>query len=329
MVTPTWYSRGIEVVEEGEEEREHVREEISPLITLNTSLSFLPYSKEFSQPTTRLFSLMSLSNSDFVPNHIAMFNLFKQLLMFSEESTLSRSSIPTRSDDLRHCHTFLHFLVYSLASLSSREMTKCDLQLFGDSISTQLETVYTLVCQLSESSKSSNAVISLTPTDMHPYTHLLIDTKIHLLLSHHYIARLIPEFEMRIYELIKSIWTDLLERAFAIFSIHSDLLRLNFSPFNSYSFIELWCLSAHLSGRKTSDSNQCGFWDSFIPFLLSFSDSNSCFANLKTDNDSTSLLLKKTSYSGGYYSTFLECYLVQCINEKSAAGRSVEKELLL
>ena len=293
MVTPTWYSRGIEVVEEGEEEREHVREEISPLITLNTSLSFLPYSKEFSQPTTRLFSLMSLSNSDFVPNHIAMFNLFKQLLMFSEESTLSRSSIPTRSDDLRHCHTFLHFLVYSLASLSSREMTKCDLQLFGDSISTQLETVYTLVCQLSESSKSSNAVISLTPTDMHPYTHLLIDTKMHLLLSHHYIARLIPEFEMRIYELIKSIWTDLLERAFAIFSIHSDLLRLNFSPFNSYSFIELWCLSAHLSGRKTSDSNQCGFWDSFIPFLLSFSDSNSCFANLKTDNDSTSLLLKK------------------------------------
>ena len=287
MVAPTWYSRGIEAGEGEEEEREHVREEFSLLITHNTSVSFIPYSKEFSQVTTSLFSLMSVSNSEFVPNHIAMFNLFKQLLMFSADSTQSHS-IPTRSDNLHHCHTFLHFLVYSLASLSSREMTKCDLQLFGDSISTQLESVYTLVCQLSESNKSSNLMNSLTPTDMHPYTHLLIDTKTHLLLSRHYIARLIPEFETRVDELIKSIWTGLIERALSIFSIHSDLLRLNFSPFNSYSLIELWCLSAHLSDRETSGSNQCGFWNSFIPFLLSFSDSN-----FKTDNDSTSLLSKK------------------------------------
>ncbi|KAI6655266.1 Protein MMS22-like [Oopsacas minuta] len=271
MISQKWYSNGLELNED--DERSYTREEFS-LFSFDYSNSFIPYSAEFYKDTVNLFSIIFLSFSDFVTNHKAMFNLFKQHLMLSEESALTHVSVPNLSH-LQHCHVFLHFLVYSLASASPREWNKCDLQLFGDTVSSQLETVCLLVIQLSEANRSSNMMIPSphAPQEVHPYTQLLIDIKTHLLLSHHYITRLVPEYKSHTFEFIKYIWTDLLEQSLVIFSTHSDLLRLNFSPFNCYSHIEIWCLSAQLSDILTADGQVSGFWNLFIPTLLSFSDS--------------------------------------------------------
>ena len=267
MLAQKWYNTGLEV----SQLCSHMRETFSCILFQEPS-HFIPYSLQFSQHTTTLFSFEFLTNPEyFFSNHSALFNLFKQCLMSTPDPALSQPDL------LARCQEFLHYLLHSLATLASLRKKRHELQAFGESLSEQLLAVSALAVSLSEvcSTSKLNTVPDtfLAPIDMQPLSKLIIETKSHFMLSYYLIARLLPEFKVQAMNCILSIWTDLLERAAVIFSSHSDLLRLNFSPFHCSEEIELWCLSALLSDGLTSGDSSSAFWDSFIPTLLSFPDS--------------------------------------------------------
>ena len=269
MLSQKWYKAGLEVSQLSS----HVRETFSGNLS-QASPRFIPYSLQFSQRTTNLFSLNFPTDSEyFFSNHTHLFNLLKQFLMSTQDPDLSQP------DHLAHCQVFLQYLLYSLASIDSLSKQRHDLQVFGESISAQLLAVTLLVGSLSDVSNTSKLeTVSerepfLASLDMEPFTYLLIEIKSHFLLSHYLIARLLPEFNVQVMDCIHSTWAHLLEKAAVIFSAHSDLLRLSFSPFHCSDVSELWCLTALLSdGLSRGNSGGSAFWDLFIPILLAFPD---------------------------------------------------------
>ena len=285
MPAQKWYNTGLEASQLGP----YLRDTFSRILSPEPD-PFIPYSLQFSQHTTNLFSFEFLTNSDyFFYNHSALFNIFKQFLMSSHDPNLSHP------DHLAHCQEFLHYLLHCLATVHYLNRKRQDLQLLGESLSSQLMAVSILAESISEISNSSKLqTVSApfpAPIDMNPLTKLLIETKSHFLLSYYLIARLIPEFKVQALDYIHSTWTDLLARAAVIFSSHSDLLRLNFSPFHCSEEIELWCLSARLSEGLTSGDSSSAFWDSFIPNLVSFSNSH-----INTTKNGVMLLVERNKF---------------------------------